>query len=146
VARTWPFEGRGEPVEPFHRPVDFVRRQGPGVEAVVVRIGANTAQLVLVDAEGRWERWVLTSEEDARRAADELGIPVHTGGYPEELRVRMNAYVRPREDYERGAYPEQGRVGPVIPYRENRPRRLHEEEEPREEESDDWRARHPGLA
>jgi hypothetical protein len=47
---------------------------------------------------------------------------VHVGEYPEELRVRMNAYRRPSDDFDRAAYPEQGAVGPVIPYPENRPR------------------------
>ena len=146
MERTWPFEGKGEPVEPFRTPEDFVRRQGAGVEAVVVRIGAHDAQLVLVDADGVWERWVVDSEADARAAAERLGVPIHAGEYPEELREKMNAHVRTRADFERGAYPEQGRVGPVIPYRENRPRRLPEEEGPPEEESEEWRARHPGLA
>ena len=130
MPRTWPFEGKAEPKERFHRPKDFSRRQGPGVEAVVVRIGLHDAQLVLVDAQGRWERWVYRSVEQAQRAAGELGLTPHTGAYPEELRVKMNAFVRLPEDFEHGAYPEQGNVGPVIPYPENRPRRL---EDPRRE-------------
>jgi hypothetical protein len=36
----------------------------------------------------------------------------------------MNAYQRPSIDFDKAAYPEQGSVGPVIPYPENRPRRL----------------------
>jgi hypothetical protein len=90
---------------------------------VVVRIGGHDAQVVVVDADGAWDRWVYHSMDEATAAAEELGIPVHTGRYPEELRVRMNAYRRPAADFDAGAYPEQGRVGPVIPYPENRPRR-----------------------
>ena len=129
MARAWPFEDKAEPQERFHRPDDFVARMGEGVEAVVVRIGLNDAQLVLVDAKGRWERWVYHSDEEAKAAAAGLGVPVHENEYPEELRVRINAYRRPAEEFDRGAYPEQGRVGPVIPYPENRPRIVEEEPE-----------------
>jgi hypothetical protein len=38
--------------------------------------------------------------------------------------VRINSHPRPAVDFDRAAYPEQGAVGPVIPYPENRPRRL----------------------
>lgn len=134
MARAWPFEGRAEPEERPRTPREFVRRGARGAEAVVVRIGMNDAQLVLVDGAGRWDRWVYHSVDEATAAAADLGVPVHTGHYPEELRVRMNAYRRPPEDLDRAAYPEQGRVGPVIPYRENRPRsadQLPEEAPPR---------------
>ncbi|MBA2425454.1 MAG: hypothetical protein H0V60_00045 [Actinobacteria bacterium] len=94
------------------------------VEAVLVRFGRGGVQLVLVDGDGRWERWVFASEEEARAAVSGLGCPVHEGGYPEHLRVAMNGRRRAASEYERGAYPEQGRVGPVIPYPENRPRRV----------------------
>ncbi|MFN2490035.1 MAG: hypothetical protein ABR529_09910 [Actinomycetota bacterium] len=151
MARTWPFEGWGDPEEPFHSPEDFTRRQGAGVEAVIVRIGLGDAQLVLVDAHGRWERWVYASPDEARERAAGLGVPVHLGGYPEDLRVRINANVRPPEDFARAAYREQGRVGPVIPYPENRPRppvrradRPVAEEE--EEDSEEFQKRHPGLS
>ena len=145
MARTWPFEGKGEPREPFHSPKDFFRRRGPNVEAVVVRIGLNDAQLVLVDERGAWERWVYSSTEAATRVATGLGVPVHEGAYPDELRVKMNAYVRPPEDFEQGAYPEQGRVGPVISYPENRPRRDRPRPQPQEEDAEEFRKRHPGL-
>ena len=103
---------------------------GEGTEAVVVRIGLHDAQLVLVDSRGRWSRWVYHSRDEAEAVARSLGIPVYAGEYPEELRVRMNAYRRPREDFERGAYPEQGAVGPILNYPENRPRRVGENEGP----------------
>jgi hypothetical protein len=145
MARTWPFEGKGEPREPFHSPKDFVRRQGPGVEAVVVRIGLNDAQLVLVDERGSWERWVYSSTDEAARVASELGVTAHMGAYPDELRVKMNLHVRPSEDFEQAAYPEQGRVGPVIPYPENRRRADRPPREPLEEDAEEFRKRHPGL-
>jgi hypothetical protein len=122
--RAWPFEDV-ETVDAFHRPDQFVARRGPGTEGVVIRIGLHDAQLVLVDEDGWWERWVYHSVEEALEAAESLGIAaVHVGEYPEELRVRINAHQRPSKDFDRGAYPEQGAVGPVIPYPENRPRRL----------------------
>ena len=123
MSRAWPFEGVEER-EKFRQPRQFVEARGEGTDAVVIRIGMNDAQLVLVDGNGRWQRWVYHSEEEARSVADELGLPVHVSEYPEEVRVRINRYQRPQDDYDRGAYPEQGAVGPVMPYPENRPRRL----------------------
>ena len=122
MSRAWPFEDKPEPVEQARFPADFVARDAEGTEAVVIRIGLNDAQLVLIDGEGRWDRWVYHSLDEARAEADKLGVQVHVGEYPEEVRVRMNAYRRPSADFDRGAYPEQGHVGPVIPYPENRPR------------------------
>ncbi|MGH2750946.1 MAG: hypothetical protein ACRDK3_08760 [Actinomycetota bacterium] len=105
-------------------PEHFIKDGIEGIEAVVVRIGAGEAQLVLVDSEGRWDRWVYGSVAQCTAKAKELGVPdIHEGEYPEKTRVRMNAYQRTRESYEAAAYPEQGVVGPVKPYPENRPRR-----------------------
>jgi hypothetical protein len=127
MSRAWPFEdvleGRVDP-RASEAPEDFVATAGDGVEGVVVRIGLNDAQLVLVDARGAWTRWVYHSVDAALTAAGPLGVPIHEGEFPEQLRVRMNAYQRPAGDFARGAYPEQGAVGPVIPYPENRPRRV----------------------
>lgn len=123
VSRAWPFEGKSEE-EPVRDPQGFIARRGDGTEAIVIRIGLRDTQLVLVDAEGGWRRWVYPSEEAAETVARSLGVPVHTGEYPEATRVRMNQHVRIASDFDRGAYPEQGEVGPVIPYRENRPRRM----------------------
>lgn len=122
MSRAWPFEGREE-TEAIRRPEQFVELRD-GVEAVVVRIGLNDAQLVLVDARGAWQRWVYHSVDEATRVAQSLGVPVHEGEYPEQLRVRINSYQRPAADFDKAAYPEQAGVGPVIPYPENRPRRL----------------------
>jgi hypothetical protein len=133
----------GEPEEPFRGPEDFVRRQGPNVVAVVVRIGLRDAQLVLVDDAGRWERWVYESTTEASRAVRALALRVYEGDYPEEVRVLMNSHVRPAEDFGRAPYREQGRVGPVIPYPENRPRRI--AAPARAEEPDVDLSLHPGL-
>jgi hypothetical protein len=129
MTRTWPFEHLGEPLEPFRTPADFISRRGPGIAGVVVRIGLGDAQLVLVDAEGLWERWVYPSTDEAVRVARDLGVPHHVGDYPEDVRLRMNARVRSPQEFARGPYPEEGRVGPVRPYPENRPRRVEEAEE-----------------
>jgi hypothetical protein len=128
LGRTWPFERLAEPAEPFHTPEDFVARRGAGVKGVVVRIGLCDAQLVLVDPEGLWERWVYRSTEEATAVVRALEIPHHVGEFPDEIRQAMNERVRTLQDLTAGAYPEQGRVGPVIPYPENRPRRDEEEE------------------
>ena len=104
-------------------PAHFVD-QRDGTEAVVIRIGLNDAQLVLVDGTGAWQRWVYHSVEEATEIAEGLSVPVHVGEYPEELRVKINSLQRPAADFDRSAYPEQGGVGPVMPYPENRPRRM----------------------
>jgi hypothetical protein len=49
------------------------------VESVVQRIGDSTYDLVLVDVDGNWTRWVFVSEDHAKRVAADLGIPVHDG-------------------------------------------------------------------
>jgi len=121
MERAWPFEGHEDPPSRVRSPEDFLAKAPGGAEAVVVRMGLNGAQLVLVDRAGRWDRWIYPSVNRATEIAETLGIPVHVGSYPEELRVSMNAHRRTKEDFDSGAYPEQGRVGPVIPYPENRP-------------------------
>lgn len=119
--RAWPFEGVEER-EKFRHPRHFVEARGTGVDAVVIRIGLHDAQLVLVDKDGRWDRWVYHSMDEAKEVAAELELEPHVGEYPEELRVRINQHQRPQDDFDRRPYPEQGAVGPVIPYPENRPR------------------------
>ncbi len=122
--RAWPFEDVPEGGRNLRDPDDFVRFRGAeGTEAVAIRIGLHDAQLILVDADGRWQRWAYHSVEECVALAEGLGLPVHVGEYPEELRVRINSYRRPPEDYETAAYPEQGAVGPLIPYKEARGRK-----------------------
>lgn len=124
MTRAWPFESKKD-VEKIRGPEDFLAVYGAqGSEAVVIRIGMNDTQLVLVDGAGRWDRWVYHSEEEATKIAGSLGLPVHVGEYPEETRVRIGKFQPDAEHFDRGAYPEQGAVGPVNPYPENRPRRL----------------------
>jgi hypothetical protein len=125
MSRAWPFEGKSEGVDKIRSPQDFLKKLGSAeTEAVVIRIGKNDAMLVLVDASGRWERWVYHSMEDALAAGRSLDVTLHENEYPEELRVRIGKFQPGAEHYDRAAYPEQGEVGPVIPYPENRPRRL----------------------
>jgi hypothetical protein len=122
--RAWPFEDTPEGGTRIRAPEDFLARQREGAEAVIVRIGLHDAQLVLVDGLGRWERWVYPTVEEARAVAENVGVEtIHDGEYPEELRVRINAYQRPAESFDQAAYPEQAGVGPVMPYPENRRRR-----------------------
>lgn len=59
------------------------------VEAVLQRCGIDTYDLVLVDLEGNWTRWVFASEEAAVEAADALDIPIHRG-WDERMNRRMN--------------------------------------------------------
>lgn len=120
--RAWPFEDKAEGGVRIRTPEQYVTHAGEGTEAVVVRIGMNDAQLVLVSPEGAWDRWVYHSLDEARSVAESLSVPVHDGEYPEELRVRINRYQRPAKSFDRAAYPEQGRVGPTPSYPENRPR------------------------
>lgn len=143
MAREWPFEGAAPedaPQRGYKQPKDFLEGRGSeGAEAIVIRIGLNDAQLVLVDGSGFWDRWVYHSVEEATEIANGLGIDVHEGEYPEKTRVRINGYQRPKKDYDQGAYPEQGSVGPVNPYPENRPRELQDAylKERKAEESSD---------
>lgn len=125
ATRAWPFEGKSEGIEKIRTPEDFLARSGAeGTEAIVIRIGLNDAQMVLVDAQGRWDRWVFHSTEQAVAEARALGLEVHEGEYPEETRVRMGQFAPGPDHYEHAAYPEQGEVGPVKPYPENPPRRV----------------------
>ena len=86
-----------------------------------MRTGLSGVQAVLVAHSGSWRRWVYPTMEEALEAAQEAGCRVHEQEFPEALRVRMNAYRRPAEDFRRAPYPEQGWVGPVRFYPENRP-------------------------
>jgi hypothetical protein len=61
-----------------------------GVAAVVQRIGLDTWDLILIDAEGNWTRLVTTSKEAAEAAGRELGVEVHDGWDSDDLAKRMN--------------------------------------------------------
>jgi hypothetical protein len=87
-----------------------------------MRTGLGGAQAVLVTHSGSWKRWVYPTMDKALEAAHEAGCRVHEQEFPESLRVRINAHRRAPEDLRRAPYPEQGWVGPVRFYPENRPR------------------------
>ena len=59
-----------------------------GVDAVIQRIGHETWDLILVDADGAWDRWVLGSEAEARSVAEGAGATV-LDGWTDELSQRM---------------------------------------------------------
>lgn len=122
MERAWPFERHSDPVRAPRSPKEFVAREAEEVEAVVMRTGLGGVQAVLVAHSGSWRRWVYPTMDDALEAAREAGCRVHEQEFPEALRVRINAYRRPAEDFQRAPYPEQGWVGPVSYYPENRPR------------------------
>lgn len=61
----------------------------PEVEAVLQRCGLDTYDLVLVDVEGNWTRWVFPSEEEAAGVARDLGVPLHRG-WDHRMTRRMN--------------------------------------------------------
>lgn len=127
--RSWPFEDvvEGGGTTRYRVPRDFVSAHA-GTEAVVVRIGLHDTQVVLVDQDGWWDRWVYHSLDEAKEIARALGVPVHVGEYPEPIRVRMNKARRSRKEFDTAAYPEEGHIGPAIPHPENRPRRLREKD------------------
>lgn len=52
-----------------HRPVD----------AVVQRIGHDTWDLILIDGDGAWDRWVFESQETASDVAQQAGAHLHDG-------------------------------------------------------------------
>jgi len=68
----------------------FAKEHSEGLDAVVQRIGLDTFDLLLIDGDGNWTRWVTTSKESAEAAAKELGAQVHDGWDADELAKRMN--------------------------------------------------------
>ena len=62
----------------------------PEVEAVLQRIGDGTWDLVAIDVDGNWTRWVFPSDAVARSACTTLGIPVHDGWEEPRMARRMN--------------------------------------------------------
>jgi len=59
------------------------------VEALVQRCGLDTFDLLLIDLQGNWTRWVFESEEEAVAVADNLGVPLHRG-WDDRMTRRMN--------------------------------------------------------
>jgi len=77
----------------------------PGTEAVTQRIGARSAQVVLVAPSGEWTRTVTPSLEAARALCERLAVPCHDG-WPDELRKRLTSWRRTPEEWARAPYPE----------------------------------------
>lgn len=59
------------------------------VEAVLQRCGRQTYDLLLIDADGNWTRWVFTSDDAARAVAESLEVPLHKG-WDDRMARRMN--------------------------------------------------------
>jgi hypothetical protein len=59
-----------------------------GVDAVIQRIGRDTWDLILIAADGAWDRWVCGSDAEARGAAEAAGASVHEG-WTDELSQRL---------------------------------------------------------
>lgn len=60
------------------------------VEAVLQRCGRDTWDLLLIDADGNWTRWVFASREEAEEACRDLGIRLHEGWDDPRMARRMN--------------------------------------------------------
>lgn len=61
------------------------------VEGVLQRVGAGTYDLILIDADGNWERAVLASDEAARSFCLARDIPLHEGWDDPDLARRINS-------------------------------------------------------
>jgi hypothetical protein len=59
------------------------------VEAVLQRCGRDTFDLLLIDLDGNWTRWVFPSEEAGVAVAGDLGVPLHRG-WDQRMVRRMN--------------------------------------------------------
>ena len=89
-------------------PLDFVRSR-EDVEGVIMHIGLNNTQVVLVAADGEWTRFVVPSMEAGREFCARLRITAHEGAYPDHLRQRMGGFKRTPEDWAAAPYPERNR-------------------------------------
>lgn len=88
-------------------PMNFVKTR-PGVEAVIMRIGFRTTQVILAAEDGEWLRFVVPSVDDAKQMCDLLKIPSHEG-YTDQIRQRMSSYRRSPGDWTKAPYPERYR-------------------------------------
>jgi hypothetical protein len=61
----------------------------PDVEAVLQRCGLDTYDLLLIDLDGNWTRWVFPSDGLARAVAEDLEVPLHEG-WDDRMAKRMN--------------------------------------------------------
>jgi hypothetical protein len=68
----------------------------PDVEAVLQRCGADTFDLVLIDLDGNWTRWVFPSQEVAEAVAADLEIRLHHGWEEDD---RMSRRLNRRDNW-----------------------------------------------
>jgi hypothetical protein len=61
----------------------------PSVEAVLQRCGLDTYDLLLIDMNGNWTRWVFSSDDAARAVAGDLHVRLHEG-WDDRMTRRMN--------------------------------------------------------
>jgi hypothetical protein len=61
----------------------------PDVEAVLQRCGRDTFDLLLIDLDGNWTRWVFPSEGLAEAVAADLDVPLHRE-WDDRMTRRMN--------------------------------------------------------
>ena len=59
------------------------------VEAVIQRCGLDTFDLILIDVDGNWTRWIFPSDQAARSVAAGLEVPLHEH-WDERMVRRMN--------------------------------------------------------
>ena len=53
------------------------------------RCGLDTYDLLLIDLDGNWTRWVFTSEAIAESVVGDLEVPLHRG-WDDRMARRMN--------------------------------------------------------
>jgi len=90
--------------DPGHEAAVFAQSR-PGTEAVTQRIGAHSAQVILVAPSGEWLREVVGSLEEALTLCERLGL-AHHDTWPDALRRSMTSFQRSPEDWARAPYPE----------------------------------------
>lgn len=73
-----------------------------------MRIGAGSAELVLVSRSGAWVRTVVASMEAAHRFGEQHGVPV-SDGWTDDLRRRVTKWRRSPRGWQRAPYPERAR-------------------------------------
>ncbi len=61
----------------------------PDVEAVLQRCGLDTFDLLLIDLDGNWTRWVFPSQEAAEAVAEQVEVPLHQG-WDDRMTKRLN--------------------------------------------------------
>lgn len=70
-----------------------------------MRIGAGSAQVILVAQSGEWMRVVVASPDAGRVLCGRLGITCRDG-WPDDLRRRATAWMRTPQEWARAPYPE----------------------------------------